>query len=210
VSVILAYCIVADPQLSLPVTGVSQKPVREIVYQDLRCFFSQFERAPERFTKENALEFHATVQFVFRRAAVIPFRFPTVIKSEADLHQFLAEKSGTYTTALAKLRNVVQMELRIVSEQSGDSAKKPSGKQYMAERLKKKQALEQAAKAARSAAGGLAREWRQRETQEGLRCYALVARDDITPFQDAMKSLSAGAELQVMISGPWPATEFIE
>lgn len=209
-SVILAYCIVRDHELSAPVTGVSRKPVKEIGYQGLRCFYSQFERQPERFTKENALEFHAAVQFVFRRAAVIPFRFPTIVKSEADLRQFLAEKVEAYAAALARLRNVVQMEVRIVTEEPGTSPKKPSGKQYMAQRLKKKQALEQAALAARTAAGELASDWRQRETQEGFRCYALVARDDISRFQGAMKSLPTGAELQILVSGPWPATEFIE
>lgn len=207
---ILAYCIVRDRQLSSPVTGVSHKPVKEIGYQDLRCFYSQFERPPEHFTKENVLEFHAAVQSVFNRAAVIPFRFPTMVKSEADLREFIAEKAEAYTRALEKLRDVVQMELRIVSEKSGASARKPSGRQYMAERLQKKQALERAAQAARTAAGELATDWREHETQEGLRCYALVARDDIAGFQEAMKSLPATAGLQVTVSGPWPASEFIE
>ena len=207
---ILAYCIVRDRELSAPAAGVSQKPVKEMGYQDLRCFYSRFEQQPERFTKENALEFHATVQAVFSRAAVIPFRFPTVVKSEADLRQFLIEKAEAYTAALEKLRDLVQMELRIVSQQPGASERKPSGKQYMTKRLQEKKALESSARAARSVAGDLASDWRRRETQEGLRCYALVARHRIAQFQAAMKSLPAGVGLQLSVSGPWPATEFIE
>lgn len=207
---ILAYCIVADTQLSAPAAGVGQRPVEEITHGQLRCFYSRFQQPPEKFSKEDVLEFYATVQACFRQAAVIPFRFPTLVESERELLQFLQEKSQPYGAALERLRNMAQMELRIASEHSRTSKNKPSGKQYLAQRLSKKQALESAATAARSAAGELARDWRQRETQGGLHCYALVAREDIGRFQEILQSLPSEKGLQMLISGPWPATEFIE
>jgi hypothetical protein len=208
--VILAYCIVADPQLSAPVAGVGQRPVQEITHERLRCFYSWFEEPPQQFNKEDALQFYATVEACFQHTAVIPFRFPTLVQSETELRQFVREKSAAYAAALDKLQNMVQMELRIASEPSLTPQKAPSGKQYLGQRVSRKQALEAAATAARSALRELARDWRQRETPEGLRCYALVARKDIPPFREKLKNLQAEKGLQTSVSGPWPAAEFIE
>jgi molybdopterin converting factor small subunit len=206
---ILPYCIVADPQVSAPASGVRQAAVEEIAHQDLRCFYSNFAQQPEAFTKEDALEFYATVEAFFDRVAVIPFRFPMLLESTEKLHEYLEEKSEAYASALHKLRDLVQMELRVTAATS-TPASKPSGKQYMTTRLAQKQALNAVAVAARSVLEELSSDWRQRETREGLRCYALVARARIREFQERAQALAPGDEVRILVSGPWPATEFIE
>lgn len=206
---ILPYCIVADPQVSAPASGVRQAAVEEISHQDLRCFYSEFAQQPEAFTKEDALQFYATVEAFFNRVAVIPFRFPTLVESTEKLHEFLEEKSEPYASALHKLRDLVQMELRVTMATSAP-ASKPSGKEFMTTRLAQKQALNAAAVGARSALQELGSGWRQRETREGVRCYALVARARIREFQERAQALAAGGEVRILVSGPWPATEFLD
>src|SRR5213078_4246868 len=63
--------------------------------------------------RESALEFHRTVQELFRQAAVVPFRFPTILADENEISAFLAKHSSEYESALLRLRDAVQMEIRI-------------------------------------------------------------------------------------------------
>lgn len=180
-----------------------------MTYQDLRCFYSNFAQQPEAFTKEDALQFYATVQAFFDRVAVIPFRFPTLLESAEKLHEFLEQKSEAYVAALHRLRDSVQMELRVTVGTSA-AASEPSGKEYMTTRLVQKQVLDAAAIGLRSALEELSSDWRRREAREGLRCYALVARARIKEFQEQARSLAFGDEVRILVSGPWPATEFLE
>lgn len=205
----MPYCVVADTKISRPATGVRQMVVEEMACQGLRCFYSEFQQRPENFTQQDALQFYGTVQAVFEKVAVIPFRFPTVLETKPQLTEFVEQKAREYGAALEKLRNFVQMELRIVPA-AGDATPSTSGKQYMAQRLKSKKALELPASAARSAVAEICAEWRQQETREGLRCYALVARENIGRFQQKLATLSVEDNVRVTVSGPWPATEFIE
>jgi Gas vesicle synthesis protein GvpL/GvpF len=206
---ILPYCIVADSEVSAPTSGVQRMAVEELTRNGLRCFYSTLAQRPESFTQDDALLFYATVQAVFEQVAVIPFRFPTLLEAKPQLEEFLVGKAQDYTAALAELRDFVQMELRILP-QSGEPVSSTSGKDYMTQRLKSKQALESAAGAARSAVADLCANWRQQETREALRCYALVARKNTAPFQEKMKAFATVEDVRVLVSGPWPATEFIE
>ena len=205
---ILPYCIVADSEVSAPASGVRRIPVEELIHNGLRCFYSTLAQRPESFTQEDALQFYATVQAVFERVAVIPFRFPTVLEA-SQLEQFLAEKVRDYSSALAKLRNFVQMELR-VAPASVAPRSSSSGADYMAQRLKHKQTLESTATGARTSVAGMYVSWLQQETREGLRCYALVAREATDQFKEKIRSLAVADNVRVSVSGPWPATEFIE
>lgn len=206
---ILPYCIIAETNVIAPKSGIRQTAVEELSYQGLRCFVSRFAEPPETFTKEDALRFYSTVRAVFDQAAVVPFRFPTLLESEERLQQFLEEKAADYHRALQRLKNSVQMELRILPTNE-KATRETSGQQYMAQRLKTKQALEAAASLARAAAAGLYAEWKQHEGREGVRCYALVVRQNAPQFQEKLKSFVAGDDVRVFVSGPWPATEFIE
>ena len=205
---ILPYCIVADSEVIAPASGVRHMAVEELACNHLRCFYSTLAQRPESFTQEDALLFYATVRAVFEKVAVIPFRFPTVLESKQQLAEFVQKKAEDYATALQKLRNFVQMEVR-VAPASGARGPSISGADYMAQRLKHKQTLESAGAAARTSVAGMYVSWLQHETREGLRCYALVARKDAPQFEEKLKSFTAGAEVQVLVSGPWPATEFL-
>ena len=206
---ILPYCIVADSGVSPPVTGVREMAVEEMACRGLRCFYSKFQQRPENFTQEDAVDFYKVVQTVFEKAAVIPFRFPTMLEAKAQLDEFVQEKAQDYAAALERLSNFVQMELRIMPAATADTPS-TSGKEYMAQRLKNKQELESAANTARSMLADIRLDWRQQETREGLRCYALVARNAVKPFQEKARTLAFAREIKVSVSGPWPATEFIE
>jgi hypothetical protein len=206
---ILPYCIAADLNISAPATGVRDRPVQELNQEGLRCFYSVFESQPESFNQKDALQFHSTVESLFRQSAVIPFRFPTTLELLEELRQFLEEKSEPYRAALERLRTAVQMELRIKLRNEPDSSK-ASGTQYMQARLAGKRALESAAAAAQKTAGELCLDWQQREAADGLRWFALIERERISDFLSRIESLAVADEVVMFAGGPWPATEFIE
>jgi hypothetical protein len=203
-----------QPQANVvaPARGVRDAQVEWLVESAVRCFFSCLEGSYASGSadtlKEDALRFHSVLHAIFAQAAVIPFRFPTVLEPD-ELRRFLAEGAAGYPDRLARLRDVVQMELRI-SSSAAAIASPPSGREYLLRRQAQAQAMAEAAAASRSAAGHLIQDWRERETRSGLRCYALVPRAEIGEFQARMGTLGALEGVTMVVSGPWPATEFLE
>src|SRR5579859_1065476 len=113
---ILAYCML-DPavQIALPSRGVRDSAIENLVESGVRCIVSDLHSSSSpapQFHKEDALRLHHVVSAVFLQAAVIPFRFPTLLP-ESDLRAFVKENSAAYISALSRLREMVQMELRI-------------------------------------------------------------------------------------------------
>ena len=188
--------------------------VEEMTHERLRCFYSSFEPMKlSGVTAEDALRFHAVVDAVFKSAAVIPFRFPTLVEGEAELKKFLSQHSAGYERTLTELRDAVQMELLISVEKAPvEAAAELSGTKYLQSRRDAQQRLENAAQEAQAAAGELVQDWRVKNSlppanskTEGLRCYALIKRNAIEVFRERMAQLGS----RMKISGPWPATEFM-
>ena len=213
----LAYCML-DPavQIAVPPRGVRDSAVESLVESGIRCIVSNLDSpdldspanpAPQ-FHKDDALRLHHVVSAIFQQAAVIPFRFPTLLP-ESELRAFVQQNSAAYLEALSRLREMVQMELRIVSNQTPASVP-ASGTDYLRTLHAVTKARDDASATAREAAGDLAQDWRTRPLAQGLRCYALVRRDDIEPFRQRMQALPISDIVTLTVNGPWPATEFLE
>jgi hypothetical protein len=210
---VLAYCITeARSDLAIPATGVRGMPVHLVAAGALQCFVSHFESGSmegKATIREAALEFHHTVQELFRQAAVVPFRFPTILADEDEISAFLAEHSGEYESALSRLRDAVQMEIRI-EEREPARASAASGTEYLRRRQTSHKRVEGTASRFREASQEWVREWRQRETPSGLRCYALLTREQREPFLASMKRVQVLPDQTARVTGPWPATEFLK
>lgn len=208
---VLAYCMVeAEGAAAMPPAGVRGAPVQPLLAAGLCCPCSEMEvprDGASAFTREDALVFHRTVGHFFARAAVIPFRFPTVLETEDLLRDFLNEHAARYHELLRSFQDVVQMELRLSAEQRPTDA--GSGTDYLRARQASAQALHGAAQAAQSAARGLSREWRCRNTARGLHCFALVGRDAVQDFRQCIAALTPPAGVAVIAGGPWPPLEFL-
>lgn len=209
---ILPYCMFEEQAgVRAPNAGVRHTEVSRLSAGGLSCLYSEMTDAVAETSdkvKEEALEFFGVVQHAFAQAEVIPFRYPTLLKDEDELRSFLEERSGEYVAALQRLRGTAQMEVRITPV-----AKRPAastGKQYLEASQSSEAALEQAAAAAHAAAKSWLRDWRVRESANGLRCYALVARGELKDFQQHLHKLDAGAKVSIVVSGPWPPTEFVD
>jgi hypothetical protein len=214
---ILAYCML-DPavKIAVPPLGVRDSAIESLVESAIRCIVSNLDspdlgslsNSAPHFQKDDALRLHQVVSAIFQQAAVIPFRFPTLLP-ESELRAFVKENSAAYLGALSRLREMVQMELRITSTQSPTTTS-VSGTEYLRTLQTTTRARDDTAAAAREAAGPLAQDWRNRPVAQGLRCYALVRRDDIGSIRERMQAFPISDMVTVTVSGPWPATEFLE
>jgi Gas vesicle synthesis protein GvpL/GvpF len=208
---LLLYC-VADRSASYPtMIGVSGSPVVRLEHSEVTLFYSEeadsnrWLRAP---LKKSAEEFHGVQQELFRTAAIIPFRFPTILGDQEKLREHLHQRSAEYKSLLCRFRTSVQMDIMVTD--SMPPADRPSGAQYLRDRQIRHRRLEQFAADIRQRANGVVEDWRQRSLANGLRCFALVERERVPHFNETMKTVVVPAGLKARISGPWPMAEFLE
>jgi hypothetical protein len=180
----------------------------------LVTFFSQsptpdpWLRAP---LGSSAAEFHHVLQQLFKSAAIIPFRFPTILNSEEELAKHLGQHSEEYEFLLEKFRSLAQMDVLVgYSSDATQVASVRSGAEYLRARQKRNDALNRFASELRSATARVAKDWRQRAVRRGVRCFALLERQHIEEFKDNMRAVSVPAGMNVRVSGPWPVAEFLD
>ncbi len=213
---VLAYCITeTQPEITVPQAGVCGAAIRTVRVEDLQCFASQFGpqdvvgKAP---IQEAALDFNRVLQDLLRQIAVVPFRFPTMLTDVTAVSQFLIEHQSEYRVNLHRLRNCVQMEilLKLPTSKQPQAASPKSGAEYLRGRQAQHQYIESIVARFREAADPLAKQWRHRETVAGIRCFALVDKNDVQVFLRQMKDVSVPTESEPRVTGPWPASEFLK
>jgi gas vesicle protein GvpL/GvpF len=206
----LLYCMTeADAAVGTLSPGVREAEMESLAEHGVRCFYSRVEDlgANAESFRADALRFHAVLREILDRAAVAPFRFPTLLESEGELREFLAGEAPAYVQDLQRLRGMVQMEVRIRPDATLPDTQ--SGKEYMEGRAAETRTLNVRADAVRAAAKELITEWHTRRESGGLRCYALIPREQVADFEQRVRALSPVEGASIMVSGPWPASEFL-
>jgi Gas vesicle synthesis protein GvpL/GvpF len=209
---LLLYCICeGQAEVAPPASGVRGAAVRDIVEGGLRCFYSEIaELGGDADTvQKDAVDFHRVIHGILQTAAVIPFRFPTLVKDTGEIAAFAASHASEYGDALQRFRDAVQMEVRI-SLAGAAAAEAASGADYLRARADSSRKLDQAAASCSAAAQAYALEWRQRTSRDGVHCFALVRRSEVYNFEQALRGLQLDSTLKAIASGPWPATEFLK
>jgi hypothetical protein len=203
---LLAYCVFERRENCSQSVGVDDQPVRHVDFQDLVALYSDFPSGRD-LGQEDALRFHAVLKSVFEKQAIIPFRFPTFLDNQAALHDVLRENYVKYLADLSRFRDFVQMELRISGEPPKEN--RSSGKDYLESKRDHARTLQQAIQAVRDSARVFISDSRERATDQGIRFYALTSRADAASFRERVKNINAPTGLRILVSGPWPPTEFL-
>lgn len=198
---LLLYCMAeGNPLASMPPRGVREAAVESLSHASLACYFSRYEAFPggsAEALKKDALDFHWTVNHVFEKQAVIPFRFPTLLPSEDDLKTFLERNHDAYLADLRRLHDSVQMEVRI--SVPAEAPASDTGTAYLKAKFDGAQRVIELENLMKSAAEA---EWKQR----GSRYFALIPRGVVTEFRDKIARLG---QASLRVSGPWPPTEYV-
>jgi hypothetical protein len=210
---VLVYCIAEkQSRLDLPSEGVDGAPVHGVDIDPLRCFVSALgARMPYDPVPEMVKQFNRVLQRIFSQTAIIPFRFPTIIETEAVLRQFVEPRAAEYVDALRRLRNKVQLDVRITLAPSGTpEGSVQSGKSYLQERQARYGEVQSTLERFRSASGSLAESWVERDTPAGIRGFALVDRSSLDAFLHSIAGVLTPAGVSARVTGPWPPSEFVE
>ncbi|PYY00298.1 MAG: hypothetical protein DMG64_11945 [Acidobacteria bacterium] len=206
---VLPYCIVLrDSGISTPKTGVLNSGIHQMSEGNLRGLYSELLRSEisPRIFQQAALEFHKVVHAVFDETAVVPFRFPTWL-TPAELSRHLQQESQRYTTFLNNHAKHTQMEVRLTSSTTSPT-NAISGTAHLRARAAESWQLRNTAEELKNLLSSEVIEWRERDTSQGMRLYALIDRANVTSFRERLGKREHDTSLRW--SGPWPATEFLE
>ena len=192
---------------------MKEAPVRSIDMDTLRCFVSDFGgHVPQEPLPEMVKAFNRVLQQIFEQAAIIPFRFPTVVESEEVLRNFITSRAAEYSGALHRLRNKVQMDVRISADRDSEAANtiSQSGKNYLESKRAGYERVQSILKEFQRVSDSLAEKWVQRDTPSGIRGFALVDRSSLSIFLEKIGRVRTPAGISARITGPWPPSEFVE
>jgi hypothetical protein len=208
---LLVYCVTETSAVNRPShSGVGGMAVESVEHNGLRCFLSESGSVTGKEVRDDALVFHRVLNDIFHLAAIIPFRFPTILADRSEVIAHLTQHSEEYSSALNRLRDLVQMELRIQFKESGsEAAAKPSGTEYLRHIQARHAKLETVAQEFRQLGARQIKEWRQRESSHGIRCFALIDRTSVSDLRKEIGNMPIQLELTARLSGPWPATQFL-
>jgi len=201
--VLLLYCL-TRANAEAPPGGIGGAALERVLADEVACWYSA-GAPPSHTAKDDVLAFHRVLDAFLRKGAVIPFRFPTTLPDAVALEAWLGANREKIAGELERLGAMVQMEVHVAGEPAAPAA---SGKQYLESRRDAQRALETVAETLRQSVADVAAEWRQRETRDGLRCYALVPRGQEREFAARIDASGLGA--RVRVSGPWPPAEFLD
>lgn len=210
---LLAYCLAeARDQISAPAAGVQGMAIQVLREGKLQCFVSEFvagSLAGSAPIKEAAIEFNRTLQELLKQVTIVPFRFPTVLSNKHELIEHVKQHATQYEEALARLRGMVQMDIRIEAPET-QGGTPSSGTEYLRLREERLTNLHDVAAQFRRAGEHWIREWRERTTSRGVHCYALLTREHVDFFLAKTRVLVIAPEYNARVSGPWPPAEFLK
>jgi hypothetical protein len=212
---LLAYCTLeADAKVVLPSQGVQSEAIVSQVEGSLRCLTSQFTAAKsggEESIRNSALIFNRVLQTMLSQAAIIPFRFPSVVEDAQAISSYLRERQAVLLADLASLRDMVQMEIQVRLENEAAAAPFPqSGMNYLRQKQGQFEKIENVLSDLRQVLAPYSRDWRVRQSVNRARVYALVNRDAIDGFHGSGKTIELPEQVSVRITGPWPVSEFVK
>lgn len=211
---ILAYCITeAEARVEPPHAGLQGKEIQTVVESGLRGFLSDYsvnDPGGKAAVRDAALEFNRALQGILRQAAIIPFRFPTVLADVGEMSAFLRDHANEYREGLSRVRDAVQMEIRLALAAPSNEAPPSSGAEYLRARRARYHELQKAGEELYRQLVPVVRSYKGRQVAGGIRCFFLVESELTGEFMERAKLAEIPSDLTARASGPWPATEFLK
>ena len=186
---ILAYS-VARGVLTRPIPGIS------VLQQDgLYCFYSAYQAPAEpAHVQQEAVRFFEINRDIFAQMDLIAFRFPTLLKDEAELRRFVNEHVAPLRAELERLQGMAQVSVYFDPVESSPSV---TGSDYMRAKLERAHAREEWEHAVLKAAGDGAAS----HLAQGDRVHLLVPRVQAPALLQTLRQYFQAA-------GPFPPSSF--
>ena len=201
--VLYVYAFVLAPPEVPEAKGINEAAISAEGVDGLAVVVSRHDATPSG--SDAAVLAHARVVDAVLGAndAVVPARFGAVYADEAALRADVAPRASELESALARVRDAVELGLRALAPQM-EPAIARTGTEYMRARLD------------RRLHAPLARIARETTTTVGatprllFSAAYLVSRSDVRAFRAAVEQLQAAhQELGLVCTGPWPPYSFV-
>lgn len=200
-------------------SGVGQVAVRWVLADELAGAVIDAPQAPPK-----PLQHAAALETIHRRICVLPMRFGTVLRDEAEIRSLLQTRRRDLHELLDRLETTCEMGLRIPlpkcpTAQAEPSPGTPPSISYLHERRAHYQRQDSLGERARLSVESLVmellgtyREWRRlTPSSPGLvRLAFLVERELVGAFEKRVEaSAVACSGKQPTLLGPWPPYSFV-
>jgi hypothetical protein len=208
---LMLYGIIPSGSLATPMRGIGGQPLRAVSSAGLTAIVSAQPAAPAA-DEETLRTYAGTVEALGELGTVLPARFGTRLADERAVVEMLRERREALTATAARVRDAVEMGVRVAAERGVDSEGGDGsgpGHRYLRARLEERRHAEHLADQINSAVGDLARERRVRLSPRPgtllLGAY-LVEADAAATFSERIAGLG---ERDLILSGPWPPYSFV-
>lgn len=208
------YALAARTNRRLAATGIAGEPIRRIRIGAIDILVGAMAKAP-RPTVAALRRYDRLMTSLWRRyPALLPVRFGTTVRSQAELEALVAGMQPAIRRQLTTVRNRGQMTVRVLytgarSATRPDMGRSPTaspGVQYL-----RKRAAEVRSAEVESLRAAVSR-WIRAERVEGhakiATVYHLIPLGAVDRYRAAMTSAAAEAGVRMILSGPYPPYAF--
>lgn len=221
---IYLYALASARGLTSPAQpGLDGAPVRVVDHVGLSAVVSERGGSALVADTDSMWAHERVVEEVMDATTVLPVRFGTQFRTEAELRQTLERSGEALVAALARLAGKVELGVRALwpAEPDPGQPRPDSGRGYMMARLEamrrgadRRQRAAAVASALHDPLARLAHDSTRRVLVTDrlvLSGAYLVSKDRIGEFRDVVAELEAAhPELEVFCTGPWPPYSFAE
>lgn len=202
--------------------GLDGEPLVPIPCGDVVAVASEHTRPLDPAPVEEALWEHERVlEALLERGSVLPVRFGVRFPGREELRAEVEPRSAQLAAALAQVRGKVELSVRLLAREDGESASVAEGAEeagpgarYLLGRVEERRDAARKLDTVRSRLGPLAVAERSRLLPgPGTPASAafLVERPALEPFRQAARELARDLEDVVLVcTGPWPPYNFVD
>jgi hypothetical protein len=214
--VIYAYGI-CEPAVAAPTLycrGLGGATLRTLKRNGLAAVYSRHRSLQPRPIPELVLAHERVVEAMMEGGAVLPLRFGTELEREEALAAVLSGRCDELLRSLERVRGKVELGLRMIPERPslGSRAVESTGRGYLLARVHAHRRHEQAIRDVHVPLAALSVASRVREPPSPpaiLVATYLVDAERVATFRLRADQLAKRqAEMQVMVTGPWPPYSF--
>lgn len=203
------------------VTAVDQEPPPGLEChrgRDVAVLYRPTETTPGR-SSDALLAFWSRLEQLAAQGQCLPMRFATVLESEAELRDMIAEHEDSWARQLQRLAGHVEMIVHLEPEAqpapvlagSAPDETELSGTEYLRQRAAEHHAHDARLQSLADRIGPALREHRPLRAVRGERLALLVAADRTEEVRAAAALWAQEkGEAEPEVTGPWPPFSFVE
>jgi hypothetical protein len=230
-----AYAIIdSNSGMDEAIKGLGEGSVYTIPYRDIGIVVSDLDPQVQIKTKESILKHEEVVERLMDRFTVLPMRLYTVFSGKEEMLLKVKDHYEDFVENLDRVRDKCEFSIKVIwasdiikeriinahKNESASAQPEQSGTKFMKEKFEKykiDKEFEEEADRCIAIVGGFLNKLASEKKLEKLKtdnlflnASYLVDNEKRDDFKKAFEELkSSGGDLKFMLSGPWPAYNFI-